>query len=351
MHVLGQVRILKKAYPGIMHALIFWGVTIQVIGTAINLMQMALFTPFALENFPRQGWYLAYELIMDLAGVAILLGVTLAAFRRLVLRPKTLETRWDDLYALAMLFLIATVGFTNEATRLITAQPEWATWSPATATSYARPARVSSFRSAMGWAAAKRPPGLRAWPSRASPSWRLSRVPAPRNIHSDRTLDVPQQPAGDAGGGAHDHHHDAVMSQVLGDLGAAGAARPGRDRRGAGRLVQAGRGAALQRPRPRPRARAAAPRSGAAGVGDAVSRLAVAGAAGTARDPCRVAGRCRPGEVSDAPRSVLPVARGRRYAFCSGVAGPSAGADASGAASTGSGGSTTYDPGGTDANW
>ena len=84
VHVLGQVRILKKAYPGIMHALIFWGVTIQVIGTAINLMQMALFTPFALENFPRQGWYLAYELVMDLAGVAILVGVTLAAFRRLV---------------------------------------------------------------------------------------------------------------------------------------------------------------------------------------------------------------------------------------------------------------------------
>lgn len=130
VHVLGQVRILKKAYPGIMHAMIFWGVTIQVIGTAINLMQMALFTPFALENFPRQGWYLAYELIMDLAGVAILLGVTLAVFRRLVLRPKALETRWDDLYALGMLLMIAIVGFTNEATRILTTRPEWAAWSP-----------------------------------------------------------------------------------------------------------------------------------------------------------------------------------------------------------------------------
>jgi heterodisulfide reductase subunit C len=130
VNILGQVRILKKAYPGIMHFMIFWGVTVQVIGTAINLMQMALFTPFVLDSFPRQGWYLAYELIMDLAGLAILIGVTLAAFRRLVLRPKTLETRWDDLYALAMLFLIVCVGFLNEGTRLYVVDPPWAVWSP-----------------------------------------------------------------------------------------------------------------------------------------------------------------------------------------------------------------------------
>ena len=90
VHVLGQVRILKKAYPGIMHLLIFWGVTIQVVGTAVNLMQMALFIPFVELPFPRGAGYHLYELIMDLAGVMILLGVVMAAFRRFVLRPKTL---------------------------------------------------------------------------------------------------------------------------------------------------------------------------------------------------------------------------------------------------------------------
>ena len=43
VHVLAQVRILKKAYPGIMHVLIFWGVLIQVVGTIINILNMALF--------------------------------------------------------------------------------------------------------------------------------------------------------------------------------------------------------------------------------------------------------------------------------------------------------------------
>jgi Fe-S oxidoreductase/nitrate reductase gamma subunit len=126
----GQVRILQKAYPGVMHFLIFWGVTIQVLGTAINLMQMQLFIPLVELPFPRGNVYLGYELIMDLAGVAILLGVGMAAFRRLVLRPKTLETHWDDWYALILLALIPIVGFTTEATRLLSAQPQWAAWSP-----------------------------------------------------------------------------------------------------------------------------------------------------------------------------------------------------------------------------
>ena len=130
VHAIGQVRILKKAYPGIMHFLIFWGVTIQVLGTAINLMQMQLFIPFVELAFPRGNLYLAFELVMDLAGLAILAGVLMALFRRLVFPPKSLETRWDDYYALVLLGLIPIAGFILEGTRLLSASPDWAGWSP-----------------------------------------------------------------------------------------------------------------------------------------------------------------------------------------------------------------------------
>jgi Fe-S oxidoreductase/nitrate reductase gamma subunit len=130
VHILGQVRILKKAYPGLMHFFIFWGVTIQVIGTILNVLQMKLFAPWTINTFPRNNWYLGYELVMDIAGVFILLGVLMAAFRRYILRPKTLETHWDDGLALALLFLIAIVGFTNEGIRLLVTNPPWAQWSP-----------------------------------------------------------------------------------------------------------------------------------------------------------------------------------------------------------------------------
>ena len=130
LHDLGQVRVLKNLYPGVMHFLIFWGVTIQVLGTLINLAQMQLFVPFVELPFPRGNLYLGFELVMDLAGLAILAGVFLALFRRVILRPKTLETRWDDIYALTLLGLIPIVGFLLEVTRLLASAPAWSNWSP-----------------------------------------------------------------------------------------------------------------------------------------------------------------------------------------------------------------------------
>ncbi len=125
-----QRRVWAKIYPGVMHGLIFWGMTIQILGTIIILMQMQLFVPFIELGFPRGGLYLAFELGMDLAGLAICAGVLMAAFRRLVLRPKSLETRWDDWYALILLFLVPLLGFTTEGLRLYTTDPPWAAWSP-----------------------------------------------------------------------------------------------------------------------------------------------------------------------------------------------------------------------------
>jgi Fe-S oxidoreductase len=125
-----QVRIWDKAYPGLMHLLIFGGVTIQVLGTFVNLTQMALFIPFLELPFPRGTGYQVFELVMDLAGVAILMGVIMAAFRRLVLRPKTLESSWDDYYALVMLSLIPLAGFMTEGARLVGTNPVWSPWSP-----------------------------------------------------------------------------------------------------------------------------------------------------------------------------------------------------------------------------
>jgi hypothetical protein len=125
-----QVRIWDRAYPGLMHALLFVGVTIQVLGTIVNLTQMPLFIPLLELPLPRGIGYLVFELVMDFAGVAILLGVSMALFRRLVLRPKTQETSWDDYYALMMLALIPLVGFTIEAARILSTSLPWAAWSP-----------------------------------------------------------------------------------------------------------------------------------------------------------------------------------------------------------------------------
>ncbi len=129
LYGLGQIRTVKKIYPGIMHLLIFWGVIVQVIGTAIKIMQMGLFVPFTWPLF-SEGVYFAYELIMDLAGAAILLGVIMALVRRFAIRPSYLENSWDDIYALVLLGLIPLFGFFTEGLRIFAWSPNWANWSP-----------------------------------------------------------------------------------------------------------------------------------------------------------------------------------------------------------------------------
>jgi Fe-S oxidoreductase/nitrate reductase gamma subunit len=129
VHILGQVRILKKLYPGVMHFLIFWGISIQVVGTIINILNMALFLPWVI-TIPRDNWYLGYELVMDISGAMILVGLLMAAIRRYIWRPKYLDTKWDDTLALILLFLITISGFINQGARLLVTQPAWAMWSP-----------------------------------------------------------------------------------------------------------------------------------------------------------------------------------------------------------------------------
>jgi Fe-S oxidoreductase/nitrate reductase gamma subunit len=112
-----------------MHLLIFWGVLIQVIGTAIKIMQMGLFVPFTWPLF-SESVYFGYELIMDLAGIFILVGVLMALIRRLIIKPAYMENSWDDYYVLILLLLIPIGGFITEGLRIFAWEPEWANWSP-----------------------------------------------------------------------------------------------------------------------------------------------------------------------------------------------------------------------------
>ena len=128
-HVLLQVRVIKRVYPGLMHLLIFWGMTIQVLGTVINLLQYPLFLPVELA-FPRGDAYLWFELIMDVGGGMLIVGLLMALARRAFFKPPYLINRWDDWYVLGLLLVITLLGFASEAARLMAANPAWRAWSP-----------------------------------------------------------------------------------------------------------------------------------------------------------------------------------------------------------------------------
>jgi Fe-S oxidoreductase/nitrate reductase gamma subunit len=128
VQILGQGRLLKRIYPGVMHFLIFWGMIILFTGHFTTLQQMPLFFPFEF-TFPRESLYLIYEMAGDIAGLAVLLGILMALFRRLVIRPDYLKSSWEDYIVLGFLSLVPILGYLNEATRLVALSPEWAQWS------------------------------------------------------------------------------------------------------------------------------------------------------------------------------------------------------------------------------
>jgi len=129
LHAIIQDRVLKRVYPGIMHLLIFWGMMIQILGTVINLLQYPLFLPIELP-WPRGTALLWFELVMDIGGGMIIIGLLMAFARRVFFRPAYLKNRLEDGYTLLLLLTITLIGFFSEAVRFLATQPAWQNWSP-----------------------------------------------------------------------------------------------------------------------------------------------------------------------------------------------------------------------------
>ncbi len=132
----GQVRILKEPFPGIMHLAIFWGMIALIMGTALATVDWEGTRLLFGFQFLKDGVYVAYELVLDILGLLLLVGVGLAIWRRYIVRPSRLENMpgggfgWDDAYVLIMLTAVAITGYFIEGLRIAVIQPDWARWSP-----------------------------------------------------------------------------------------------------------------------------------------------------------------------------------------------------------------------------
>jgi Fe-S oxidoreductase/nitrate reductase gamma subunit len=134
--VLAQRRTLDEAYPGIMHFTIFWGMLVLALGTAMATVDWDithLFFGFQILT----GWvYILFELILDILGLLVIVGLGMAIYRRYIVRPSRLQNfpvknlASDDLYVLIMLLFIAISGYLTEGLRIAVTQPAWAIWSP-----------------------------------------------------------------------------------------------------------------------------------------------------------------------------------------------------------------------------
>jgi Fe-S oxidoreductase/nitrate reductase gamma subunit len=129
-YALGQGRVIKKKYPGTMHILIYTGFIILFIGTVLIFIQVDFSKPIFGWEFLHSAFYMFYSLTLDIFGVLAIIGLLMAAYRRIFLDPKNLPNRRSDAIIIISFLIILVTGFLIEGYRLAVVQPKWAIWSP-----------------------------------------------------------------------------------------------------------------------------------------------------------------------------------------------------------------------------
>jgi Fe-S oxidoreductase len=130
VHALGQVRTLSQAYPGVMHATMFWGFLALFMGTVLATVDWDITLPLFGYKLLKGPFYLFYETTLDLFGLFFVIGLGMAVWRRFVVRPHRVDPTARFAGVLALLFVINLTGFVMEACRLAVTRPPWAPWSP-----------------------------------------------------------------------------------------------------------------------------------------------------------------------------------------------------------------------------
>ncbi len=129
-----QVKTFRAPYAGIMHGLIFFGFLVLLFGAAFDASEFHIAEPLGWA-FLRGTFYLVFSFLMDLFGLAVLIGVLLAIDRRYIRRPEGLgyqgkaDNTPDDAIALLLILGIIATGFVIEALRIHVTNPPWEKWS------------------------------------------------------------------------------------------------------------------------------------------------------------------------------------------------------------------------------
>src|SRR3989442_3141524 len=122
-HALGQAKTLSQAYPGVMHAIMFWGFLALFMGTVLATIDYDITVPLLGYKLLKGSFYLVYETVLDLFGLFFVLGLGMALWRRFVLRPERIDPTARFAGALALLLVINVTGFVIEACRLPAVRP------------------------------------------------------------------------------------------------------------------------------------------------------------------------------------------------------------------------------------
>ncbi|MEC7584581.1 MAG: heterodisulfide reductase-related iron-sulfur binding cluster [Planctomycetota bacterium] len=134
----------RERFGGLAHSLILWGFILLFIGTCIVALDHDVLRFFDIKLL--QGtFYLWFSLVLDLAGIAFIIGLVMMIWRRMVMKPRALDYKradehggnydrssfvTDDMIFVWLLLFIAVTGYAVEGMRISQDFPEFERWSP-----------------------------------------------------------------------------------------------------------------------------------------------------------------------------------------------------------------------------
>jgi Fe-S oxidoreductase/nitrate reductase gamma subunit len=129
--VLLQKQVRNSNFPSIMHCFVFYSFAALVITTLIVMIEYDAGHLLGVQLNIFKGFvYVFFTVASELAGVLILVGLIMAAYRRYIRKPETLPNTTEDGIVLLLIAGLVITGYLTEGLRIAVNGDEWKMLSP-----------------------------------------------------------------------------------------------------------------------------------------------------------------------------------------------------------------------------
>lgn len=126
-----QKQVRNSGYPAIFHCLIFYSFIVLVITTLLVMIQYDAGHLLGLELNIFEGFiYVFFSVASELAGILVLAGIAMAAYRRYFLKPETVPNTREDGLVLLLIACMVITGYLVEGLRIAVIGDPWKMLSP-----------------------------------------------------------------------------------------------------------------------------------------------------------------------------------------------------------------------------
>jgi Fe-S oxidoreductase/nitrate reductase gamma subunit len=121
-----QKRVRNSGYPAILHSFVFYSFIVLFVTTLIVMVQYDAGHLLGVDLNIFEGFvYVFFSVASELAGILILIGIAMAAYRRYVIKPQTLPNSAEDGLVLLLIGAMVITGYLVEGLRIAVHGDPW----------------------------------------------------------------------------------------------------------------------------------------------------------------------------------------------------------------------------------